>query len=75
MLLDSQRRTSRDTLRGADAISTRPKMWCEPSGVTGEQLYAMLKKYLADHPERLNYAASSLIGDMYAESFACKKLP
>jgi hypothetical protein len=63
-----------DTLRGADTDPTR-KMWCEPPTVTGEQLRAMLQKYLADHPERLHFAASSLIADMYSEAFACKKLP
>jgi hypothetical protein len=63
-----------DAMRGLDSVATQ-KQLCEPTGVTGEQLYAMLKKYLADHPERLHYLASSLIEDMYAENFGCSKAP
>ena len=63
-----------DAIRGLDSVSAHPQL-CTPAGVTGEQLLAMLRKYLADHPERLHYLASSLIEDMYAESFGCKKLP
>lgn len=63
-----------DTIRGLGNKGDR-KIFCEPSTVTGQQLLAMLRKYLADHPERLHLAASSLVADMYAEAFHCGAPP
>ncbi len=60
-----------DTIRGADGVGDKKKIFCVPDTVTGQQLLAMLRKYLADHPERLHFAASSLVADMYAEAFHC----
>jgi hypothetical protein len=59
-----------DTVRGLGNTGDK-KIFCEPDAVTGQQLLAMLRKYLADHPERLHFAASSLVSDMYAETFHC----
>ena len=59
-----------DTIRGFGSVGDK-KIFCAPDTVTGQQLLAMLRKYLADHPERLHFAASSLVADMYAEAFHC----
>lgn len=63
-----------DTIRGLGNTDDR-KLFCEPPTVTGQQLLAMLRKYLADHPDRLHFAASSLIADMYTETFHCSVPP
>jgi hypothetical protein len=63
-----------DTIRGLDGSGNK-KIFCEPDTVTGQQLLAMLRKYLTDHPERLHFAASSLVADMYAETFHCDPPP
>jgi hypothetical protein len=63
-----------DTIRGLGNTGDK-RIFCEPATVTGQQLLAMLRKYLADHPERLHFAASSLVADMYAETFHCDPPP
>jgi hypothetical protein len=63
-----------DTIEGLDSVLPKHEL-CASANVTPAQLLAMLRKYLADHPERLHYLASSLIEDMYAESFGCNKSP
>jgi len=56
-----------DVIRAYDRVKK-----CEPtSGLTADQLILMTIKYLSDHPERLNYSATSLIFDMYTKAFPC----
>jgi len=46
---------------------------CEPRGVTGDQLIAMTRKYLDDHPTDLHLQAASLIIDMITTAYPCQK--
>jgi hypothetical protein len=61
-----------DMARGVDK-ALKLQMACQPKGVTGDQLIAMVIKYLADHPEQLHYDAASLIWEMYTKAFPCSK--
>jgi hypothetical protein len=49
------------------------QLFCEPQRVTGDQIIAMTKKYLSDHPEELHLVAASLIFGMYTKAFPCKE--
>jgi hypothetical protein len=46
-------------------------VFCEPPGVTLEQLIAMTVKYLNDRPQQLHFNAASLIRNMLIEYFPC----
>jgi hypothetical protein len=59
-----------DAYRATNAMyGTR--YFCEPDGVTGEQLVAMTNQYLATKPQGLHYAASSTILQMMKKAFPC----
>lgn len=47
--------------------------FCEPAGVTGQQLVALTIKYLDAHTEQLHLGAASLIGHMYESTFPCER--
>jgi hypothetical protein len=61
-----------DSFRGL-AKTSPLKFFCEPKGVTGEQIMLMTVKYLDQHPEDLHYGASSLILNMMVSTFPCPK--
>ena len=63
---------SLDMTRGLNKMFNNALL-CEPSGVTGDQLIAMVIKYLSDHPEQLHFSAASLILNMYTNAFPCPK--
>jgi hypothetical protein len=46
---------------------------CQPDDVTADQLIAIVKKYLRDHPDQLHKTAAELIFNAYAKAFPCKK--
>jgi hypothetical protein len=64
---------SLDTIRGFNKTVFHGAQYCEPQGFTYDQLAAMLQKYLEDHPQNLQLAASSLILNMLTEAFPCQK--
>lgn len=47
-------------------------MFCMPSGVTHGQATLVVKKYLGAHPEKLHFAASSLVPVALQEAFPCE---
>jgi hypothetical protein len=47
------------------------KYFCEPDGVTGEQLVAMTRQYLATKPKELHYGVSSTMLQMMGKAFPC----
>lgn len=61
-----------DMVHGVDK-SLKVRTACEPASVTGDQLIAMVIKYLDDHPEQLHLVAASLIWNMYTKAFPCPK--
>jgi len=61
-----------DSFRGLGKTS-QLKFFCEPKGVTGEQILLMTVKYLGQHPEDLHYGASSLVLNMMVSAFPCAK--
>ena len=48
---------------------------CEPPDFSGEQLVAMVIKYLLDHPDQLHLSAASLVLSSYMEAFPCPNKP
>lgn len=48
------------------------RLYCEPPSAEGEQLVDIIKKYLSAHPERLHFAASTLILEVMIMAFPCK---
>jgi hypothetical protein len=61
-----------DTFRGLGKSSAL-KFFCEPRGVTGEQLILMAQKHLSQNPQDLHYGASSLLLNMMVSAFPCPK--
>ena len=59
-----------DAIRMTDEVFKRNTI-CGPPEVTVQQVVAIAKKYLEDHPELLNYRASSLVGTALIEAFPC----
>jgi len=47
--------------------------FCVPSAATVQQVSDVVKKYLAEHPERRHYTASSVIFVALGEAFPCKE--
>lgn len=45
---------------------------CFPEGVTGEQVIAVVIKYLQEHPEHWHYSASSNVMEAINKAFPCK---
>lgn len=46
---------------------------CLPDGLTGEQGYAVIRKFMSDHPEDLRSPAHALVAVALALAFPCKK--
>jgi hypothetical protein len=46
---------------------------CLPGGATSEQLIAVARKYLDDHPERLHLRGAALIIGAMIQAFPCPK--
>lgn len=44
---------------------------CAPENMTGEQAVLVVKKYLAEHPEKLHMPGTYIIFDALVESFPC----
>jgi len=44
-----------------------------PESAKADQLAAVVRKYLEDHPERWHFTASSLVADALMQSFPCKR--
>jgi hypothetical protein len=67
---------SMDMLRSTNHMlsSLHPPLpiFCEPAGVTGEQLLAMATNYLAAHPEKRHFVAGSILLDVYTSAFPCR---
>jgi hypothetical protein len=65
-----------DMLRTASRELSDPRinipMYCEPSGVTGEQLTAMARTYLVQHPEQRHFVAASILFTVYTKAFPCR---
>lgn len=47
---------------------------CIPSGVTYEQIWRVVIKYLQNHPERLHLYPAFLIREALEKAFPCKQL-
>ena len=45
--------------------------YCKPQNAPVSQMLRVIMKYLKDHPENLNYSASSLIIKALGEAFPC----
>ena len=60
-------------MRMFNTLAMNGALVCEPSGVTGDQLIAIAKKYLTDHPEELQKQAASLIITAVSDAFPCPK--
>ena len=56
-----------------NAESPRRGPFCDPAGARAEQYQAVIDKYLADHPEKLNLRASDLIFTALSTAFPCSK--
>jgi hypothetical protein len=48
-----------------------PNMNCIPDGVTTGQLAQVVRKYLAEHPERLHLNAPVLVADAVSGAWPC----
>ena len=64
-----------DSFREINRLRLEKPWFCEPPDVTGEQIVAMVRKFLADHPEKLHLQAASLISAMMANTFPCPAKP
>ena len=45
---------------------------CPPEGVTSGQLQKVVVKHLNEHPEKLHFAADSLVLNVLTEAFPCE---
>jgi hypothetical protein len=45
---------------------------CIPEGVTNDQVYEVVRKYLKDHPEELHLHAVTLIKKAFIKAWPCK---
>ena len=61
-----------DSMRTIGEEANAP-MFCLPPGVGEEQVTALVRKYLADHPERLRTRAASLIMNAMTGAYPCPK--
>lgn len=60
-------------VRGVTETYNNMGMLCVPVGATVGQSTAMVKKYLEDHPESWNTAATILVFDSLNQHWACPK--
>ncbi len=61
-----------DLTQAVLAITKNKSSVCIPNGVTLGQVTKIVKKYLNNHPERLNEQAVELIAAALNEAFPCK---
>ena len=48
------------------------KHFCKPDDVDRYQLLALVKKYMADHPEQMDFAAAGIIYDALTQAYPCE---
>jgi len=48
------------------------KFICIPPSATGEQITAVAKKFMHDHPEILHYPANALVNNALVDAFPCQ---
>ena len=48
-----------------------PPLWCDPPNVTFGQVIRVTLKFLDQHPEDLDQAASSLVSTAFQQAFSC----
>ena len=61
--------TVRDELLG---VPRRDRIVCIPSGVTGVQIVSVIKKYIADNPDKAHRATRLVASLALARAFPCK---
>ena len=61
-----------DSMRTIAEEANAP-MFCLPPGVGEEQVTTLVRKYLADHPERLHTRAASLIMNAMIGAYPCPR--
>ena len=44
---------------------------CKPDDVGREQAVVIVKKYMGDHPEQLDYAAAGIVFDALTQAYPC----
>jgi hypothetical protein len=44
---------------------------CKPDGVGRKQAADIVKKYMGDHPEQLDYAAAGIVFDALSQAYPC----
>ena len=48
------------------------KRFCKPYDVDRLQLSATVKKYMADHPEQMDFAAAGIVYDALTQAYPCE---
>jgi hypothetical protein len=58
-----------------DTLSSRwliEKHFCKPDDVDRNQLVAIVRKYMDDHPEQMDFAAAGIIFDALTQAYPCE---
>jgi hypothetical protein len=55
------------------ADATAGVIWCPNADVTKEQIFQVVTKFMAGHPESRKDKAAAVVGDALAAAFPCRK--
>jgi hypothetical protein len=55
------------------ADATAGVTWCPNADVTTEQIFQVVTKFMAGHPESRKDKAAAVVGDALAAAFPCRK--
>lgn len=55
------------------ADATAGVTWCPNADVTKEQIFQVVTKFMAGHPESRKDKAAAVVGDALAAAFPCRK--
>lgn len=58
-----------------DGMSYAPgsRFFCEPTGTTYDQLYAVVSKWINNNPEKWHLRANELVMQALGQAFPCEK--
>jgi len=48
------------------------KRFCKPDHVDRHQLLVLVRKYMADHPEQMDFAAAGIVYDALTQAYPCE---
>lgn len=49
------------------------KHFCKPDDVDRSQVLAIVRKYMVDHPEQMDFAAAGIVFDALTQAYPCEK--